>query len=102
MEVPFIPQSTPQKVDSAKTQAVSSKKAANAYSATKSGAADAIQISSKSKLMQKLTASYNELDKADNTKAADYKKLQADDTLVKMSSADIVDGILKGSLFEVM
>jgi hypothetical protein len=102
MEVPFIPQSTPQKVDSSKTQAVNAKKAAGAYAAKKSDTSDAIQISSKSKLMQKLRASYSELEKADASKGQELKKIQIDDKILKMSSEDIVHGILKGSLFEAL
>ncbi|MFA6448540.1 MAG: hypothetical protein WCX65_03645 [bacterium] len=102
MEVPFIPQNSPQKLDSAKTQAVGTRKVANAYSAAKASATDEIQISSKSKLMQKLRASYAELDKADGSKAPELKKISIDDKLVKMSSEEIVHGILKGTIFETI
>ncbi len=100
MEVPFIPQSSPQKVDSAKTQAVAARKA---YGAGKTGKAesDALQISSKSKLMQKLRASYSELEKADEEKV-EVVKMKVDDKTLKMTSEELVHGILKGTLFEIV
>jgi hypothetical protein len=102
MEIPYIPQTSPQKVDSAKVQAVNAKKAAGAYSAAKKSASDEIQISSKSKLMQKLRASYGNLEKADEAKAPELRKITVDDKMVKMSSEDIVHGILRGTIFEVI
>ncbi len=98
MEIPFIPQSSAQKIDTSKAQAVSTRKASSAYSSSAS-ASDAIQISSKSKLMQKLRAAYSELEKADSQKSADVKQ-QLEKESIANNSEDIVNSILKGTIFD--
>ncbi len=100
MEVPFIPQSTAQKVDGGKTQSVAARKAYNAGASLKTDS-DALQISSKSKLMQKLRAAYSELEKAEEKKI-EVAKLKVDSETIKMSPEELVDGILKGTLFEIV
>ena len=100
MEIPFIPQTSAQKLEGSKPQPVSARKAAGAYSAAKSGA-DAIQISSKSKLMQKLRASYSELEKSEPHKTADVKS-QVESKSIENKAEDVVNGILRGTLFETL
>lgn len=100
MEVPIIPKNIVQKTETPKTQAVNAKKA-YAAGAAKKADSDAIQISSKSKLMQKLRTQYDGLEKNEMIKAAEVREKLEDGTL-KLSSEEIVQSILHGTIFETI
>lgn len=88
------------KADTAKTSAVNSVKAYKNASHQKVAAqSDAVEISSKSRLMAKLKASYSELEKTDAEKTRQIKEKIELNTL-ELSSEEIVTHILKGTLFD--
>lgn len=97
MEIPIIPKNV---AESAKTNAVSGAKAYKAGAARKAES-DAVQISSKSKLMQKLRTTYSELEKKDEEKVREIRE-KLDGSPLEMSSEEIVTNILKGTMFDVI
>ncbi|HOY62776.1 MAG TPA: flagellar biosynthesis anti-sigma factor FlgM [bacterium] len=100
MEMPFVPTSMSGKADTAKTSAVNSAKAYKNAGPQKAAAqSDAVEISSKSRLMAKLKASYSELEKADAEKTKQIKE-KLDLNTLELSSEEIVTHILKGTLFD--
>ncbi len=100
MEVPFIPKAVTAKTETAKPAPVAQKKAAGAYAANKAGS-DEITISSKSKLMAKMRASYSDLEKKAADKVVGAKE-EVEKHAMEMSAEDIVHGILKGTLFDTI
>jgi anti-sigma28 factor (negative regulator of flagellin synthesis) len=101
MEIPFIPNETIQRSDTQKANPVQATKAYGASGKKTADAGDAVQISSKSKLMQKLRTSYAELEKQDEAKVIETKQ-QLEKSTVEMSSEEIVTHILSGSLFDAV
>lgn len=95
MEMPLIPKNImPRVEDPSKTQKTTAAvKAAKAYSSTGTAGTDSVNISEKSRLLQKLTKSYQELEAAQAPK----KNLVP---IATLSSEEIVSSILKGTLFE--
>ncbi len=100
MEVPFIPDNSIQKAETRKPGAVQAQKAYGA-TAPKKAESDGFEISSKSRLMQKLRAGYDELEKKDEQKVAEVKDRIANKAY-ELDSEQIVAGILSGTLFETI
>ena len=102
MEIPFVPNTGTGKAESAKTSAVNSVKAYKNAAARKPEAkSDAVEISSKSRLMAKLKASYAELEKADAEKVQKIRE-QIETNTLELSSEEIVNHILTGTLFDTI
>lgn len=102
MEVPFIPKAFLQKTDSpGQVRPTQPKQAADAYASQAArDREDKVQISSESRLLQKLQSDYKKLENAENSM---FKaKFDVDKLSLGMSAEDIVEGILKGTLFEVV
>lgn len=96
MEIPIVPKSSLYKAeDPAKVQKpTAAHKAAQAYK-TEPSKSDSVDISSKSKLLQKLTKAYDEIE----VKQAEKKTLV---NVNALSSEEIVHSILRGTLFEIV
>jgi flagellar biosynthesis anti-sigma factor FlgM len=100
MEIPIIPSNLVQKTEMLKAPVAGSRKTSSAYSANKAES-DAIQISSKSKLMQKLRKQYSDLEKQDKVKVSEIKDKLEKGTL-ELTYEELVTGILSGTLFETV
>lgn len=96
MEIPYVPKSTVYKAeDPAKVQkTTAAHKAVKAYK-TEPSRADSVDISSKSRLLQKLRKSFDDVEAAQ----AEKKNLV---NVTALSSEEIVHSILRGTLFDTI
>jgi len=102
MEVPFIPKNVLHKAGSpAKNGGVRAREALKAYQNEAGSTTDSVNISSKSRLMQKLSAEYENLDNTSGSRVESLKNTGVP-TVSSMSAEEIVEGILRGTLFDVI
>ena len=97
MEVTNVPNLAAQKADESQKVKVPAK-SASAYAAAKD--ADKADISSKARQLLSLREAYKKLD--DKAEKLDAVQESQDRGVQELSSEEIVDSILKGTLFEVV
>jgi hypothetical protein len=100
MEVSNVNNLGSQKAEGLKETRLANSRSVNAYA--KAGQKDSVDVSSEAKLLHKLRTTYDKLPEAtSNVKAQDVKE-RTEQGVTSLSSEEIVTGILKGTLFEVI
>ena len=101
MEIPYIPDSIVSKVgDPAKPQKTDSRAVADVYQKTVA-CSDEVTISAQSRLMAQLSTEYIKLE--DNSTAKIERIIsEVEVGIYEMTVEEIVEGILRGTLFDIL
>jgi anti-sigma28 factor (negative regulator of flagellin synthesis) len=99
MEIPYVPKTAINKADDAARVDMTKTRRVNVADAA-APQADGVSFSSKARLMSSLRSQYDKLE----TPAEKITTLkdQATNSTLKMSSEDIVNGILRGTMFGII
>ncbi len=104
MEIPYVLKAFLQKTEiPEQVRPARSKQVADAYASgtgTVQDKRDEVKISSESRLLQKLQVDYKKLESVKNSTFE--TRVDTENLSLSMSAEDIVEGILKGTLFEVI
>lgn len=99
VEIPFIPKNELARAEeAARAQGARNRKPSNVQKAD--SGADEVVISSTSRLMQKLRVEFGKLENEDEQKIASVVKGEDIIHRLEMSPQEIVEGILKGTIYE--
>ena len=100
MEVGNVHNTGPQKAEELRESRPVGKKAANAYAKVEQK--DSVDVSSKAKLLLKLREAYDKLPEVKSDRDVKEMKEKVEKDVLDMTSEDLVNSILKGTLFEIV